>query len=43
MQLRHINKTDPKVAKLVAAEVKRRRATINLIPSENLASASVLM
>ncbi len=38
----HLKKSDPRVYKLIAAETKRQKKTINLIASENFVSESVL-
>lgn len=37
----YLQKTDPEVAKLIAAETKRQEMTLDLIPSENIASHAV--
>ena len=37
-----LNKTDPEIHRLIAAEEKRQKETINLIASENYASRAVL-
>lgn len=37
-----LKKLDPQVAKLIFAETKRQRETLDLIPSENIASRAVL-
>ncbi len=42
MELRHVEKFDPILAKLVKAEIKRQSETIDLIPSENIASTAIL-
>ncbi|QQG45763.1 MAG: serine hydroxymethyltransferase [Candidatus Sungiibacteriota bacterium] len=39
---RNLKKHDPQLAKFLAAEVKRQRKTLNLIPSENIISPAVL-
>ncbi len=38
----HLTKTDPKVAKTIAAELKRQQEKIELIASENIVSRAVL-
>ncbi len=38
----NLTKTDPQIAKLIAAEKKRQSETIDLIPSENIVSSAVL-
>lgn len=38
----NLKKSDPKIAKLIAAETKRQQETLDLIPSENIVSAAVL-
>ncbi|MBI4225198.1 MAG: serine hydroxymethyltransferase [Candidatus Sungbacteria bacterium] len=38
----YLKKSDPQVAKLIAAETKRQNETLDLIPSENIVSNSVL-
>ncbi len=42
MALNNLQKTDPQIAKLVEAERKRQRETLDLIPSENIVSPAVL-
>ena len=42
MGLLHIKKTDPELARLVAAEFARQETTLDLIPSENFVSPSIL-
>ena len=37
-----IKKYDPQIAKLIVAETKRQRETLDLIPSENIVSRAVL-
>ncbi|MDP3901067.1 MAG: serine hydroxymethyltransferase [bacterium] len=40
--MKYLDKTDPQVARLVAREMKRQSETLDLIPSENIASKSVM-
>lgn len=40
--LKQLKKTDPEIAKLAEAEIKRQQSTINLIASENYVSLAVL-
>lgn len=42
MNILHLVKTDPVLAKLIRAEFKRQAETIDLIPSENFASPAAL-
>ena len=42
MDFQHLKKSDPELAKLVAAELKRQAETIDLIPSENFVSPAIL-
>jgi len=37
-----LKKSDPQIAKLIFAEIKRQRYTLDLIPSENIVSRAVL-
>jgi len=39
--MRNLKKSDPRLAKLVEAETKRQKETLDLIPSENIASLAV--
>ena len=41
-QFTYLEKRDPEVARLLAAEAKRQAETINLIPSENIVSPAIL-
>lgn len=41
-EFRSLKKQDPRLAKLVEAEIKRQHQTLNLIPSENIISSAVL-
>lgn len=40
--LEHLTQTDPELAKLITGELERQRTNIELIPSENFVSPSVL-
>lgn len=40
--VKFLQKTDPRVAKLIDAETKRQEMTLDLIPSENIVSKAVL-
>src|SRR3989344_7205924 len=42
MDISRIRKADPELARLVAAELVRQETTIDLIPSENFTSPSIL-
>ncbi len=42
MMMDHLRKTDPKLYKLIQAEIQRQRETLDLIPSENIASLAML-
>lgn len=42
MNFKNIEKNDPAIAKLVAAECRRQNETLDLIPSENIASAAIM-
>lgn len=42
MNLRHLKKTDPVLARLISLEVRRQAETIDLIPSENFVSPAIL-
>lgn len=42
MNISHLQKSDPALARLIAAERDRQRTTIDLIPSENFASPAIL-
>lgn len=42
MKFSFLKKTDPKLAKLLAMEIKRQHETLDLIPSENIVSSAVL-
>lgn len=42
VHLQHVEKTDPEVHKWILKEIERQETTIELIPSENIASPSVM-
>ena len=38
----YLKKSDPEIARLIAAETKRQQETLDLIPSENIASPAIM-
>ena len=42
MNLKHIENTDPEIAKIIACEFERQKNTLELIASENITSPAVM-